>query len=209
MPNPTVPKIWPGATIAIAASGPSLNEDDLDYARERGARVVAVNDGVRMAPWADVLYSSDRYWYPHYKGVPGFTNPKYGLGTSVGKRNEFHNLPDVIVLRNTGDDGLELDPGGLRNGRNSGYAAINLAVHLGAAKIILLGFNGGQKSGQSHFFGDHPSGLTHTSENVYATFRRLYKTLVEPLKSAGIEIVNCTDGTRIDAFPVARLRETL
>jgi hypothetical protein len=53
--------VWAGETAVLVASGPSLCPSDVDRVRGR-ARVIAVNDGYRLAPWADVLYACDRRW---------------------------------------------------------------------------------------------------------------------------------------------------
>jgi hypothetical protein len=203
----TVPKLWPGETVVCMATGPSANQADADFVRGR-ARVIAINDAHRLAPWADVLYSSDRQWWRHYKGVPGFQGMKYGIGSGIGKRNVFTQLPRVRVLLNTGYNGLESSPNGLRNGRNSGYAAINLAVHFGAKRIVLLGYNLSFTGGRAHFFGDHPSGLRQTAA-LFPGFRRSFDTLVEPLKAIGVEVVNCTANTSLTSFPTGDLCRVL
>lgn len=203
----TVPKLWPGSTIACLATGPSLTQEDCDYLRGK-VHAIAINDAHRLAPWAEILYSSDRNWWPHYKGVPSFAGVKYGIGSSVGKNNKFAGYPDIKVLRNTGYEGLERDPSGLRNGSNSGFAAINLAVHFGASRILLLGYNMSYPAGKAHFFGNHPSGLSQ-SEARYPSFRKRFDSIVEPLKSLGIEVINCTEQTSLRAFPVKRLRDVL
>src|SRR5689334_19405100 len=197
-----VDRVWPGATIACLATGPSLTIEDCDYVRNK-ARVIAINDAHRMAPWADVLYSADRTWWRHYDGVPSFEGIKFGIGSSIGKANPFGatrllldgpihpGYPDIRVLKNTGYDGLETDPSGLRSGMNSGFSAINLAVHLGAKRILLLGYNLGYRNGKAHFFGDHPPALAQ-DEWRYAGFRRVFESLVEPLRALDIEVINCT-----------------
>lgn len=203
-----VPKIWPGSTVACLATGPSLTQADVD-ACSGVVRTIAINDAYRLAPWADVLYSSDRNWYPKHDGVPAFTGPKYGIGSSPGKANPFSKYPDIQVLQNTGYHGLERHPGGLRNGKNSGYAAINLAVHFGAMRIVLLGYNMGRAHGKSHFFGSHPSGLIDTPEALYVTFRQSFETLLEPLREAGVEVINCTPDSSLSCFPTMDLRAAL
>jgi hypothetical protein len=115
MAIPSVPKLWPGETAALLATGPSLNQADCDYLRGR-VKVIAINDAHRLAPWADVLYSSDRRWWSHYKGVPEFAGLKYGIGSSVGKSNPFTKIPGITVLRNGGHEGLDPLPTSLRNG---------------------------------------------------------------------------------------------
>lgn len=199
---------WPGSTIVILASGPSLTVEDVDFVRGK-ARVVCVNDTHRLAPWADALYSSDRMWWPNHHGVPSFAGLKFGIGSKVGFHNPFGRHPDITVLRNTGYTGLELQPHGLRNGENSGYAAINLSVHFGAARIVLLGYDMRcAPDGTPHFFGKH-QGMNNPTDAVLAGYRRHFKTLVEPLRAIGVEVVNCTPGSSLDAFPMADLREVI
>lgn len=204
----SVPTLWPGSLVVILATGPSLNQTDVDYVRGK-ARVMAINDAHRLAPWADVLYSSDRRWWNHYKGVPEFQGVKYGIGSGVGKKNPFPlKWAGVDVLRNTGYHGIDVKPDSLRNGRNSGYAAINLAVHLGATKILLLGYNMSYRGGKAHFFGDHPAPLPQ-SAGLYPGFRRNFESMVKPLSELGVSVINCTHETSLMAFPRKALRDVL
>ena len=197
----TVPRLWPDQTVICLATGPSLTQADCDAVR--GQRVIAINDAHRLAPWADVLYSSDRQWWPFYKGVPAFGGLKYGVGSLPGGSNPFHQCPDVQVLKNTGEDGLELQPTGLKTYWNSGGAAINLAVHLGAARIVLLGYD----MGGDHFFGAHPSRLNQQSP--FRAFVRLMATMVEPLKALGVVMLNASRQTALKCFPRVSLASAL
>lgn len=198
-----------GGVVVCVATGPSLKQSDVDYVRGK-ATVVAVNDAHRMAPWAHVLYSSDRYWWAYYHGVPSFKGIKAGIEFSP-KRKPLELLklaPEMFILRQTGHDGIETAPDGLRTGaQGSGGAAVNLAVHLGAKRIILLGYDCGTPGSKRHFFGDHPRGLSNMSQ--FPHWRRAFDTMAQPLKDLGIDVVNCSLSTAINAFPCAPLRETL
>lgn len=200
-----VPRVWPGATVVCFASGPSLTREDAEYVRSK-AYTIAINDAVTLAPWADVLYSSDNYWYVRQQGVKTFQGMKYAMSP---RRNVLHNpfarWPEIQVLANTGETGLELEPTGLRTGRNSGYAAINLAVHFGASRIVLLGYDMslGPK-GEAHFDGKVGSGPGH-----YHLFRESFRTLVGPLKAVGVTVINCSRRTALTAFPRGELRTVL
>lgn len=206
---PDLARRWPGSTIVCAASGPTLAAADLEALRGR-VPVVAVNDAIRLAPWADVLYSSDRAWWRHYaRSVPDFAGLAVGVGWKMGDRSPIAQLPAVQVLTHTGFEGLELAPSGLRTGGHSGYAAINVAVHLGARRIVLLGYSGGPVGGRTHFFGRHPAGLAESSTENYAAFRRAYLTLLAPLEAAGVSVVNATPRSLITAFPIAPLEAAL
>lgn len=204
MPEP-IARRYADQTIVCVASGPTLTAEDLAYVRPR-APIVAVNDAIRLAPWAPVLYSSDRgWWWYHRERLRDFPGDQIGIGWKQGDASRLARLPRVHVLTHTGLEGLERDPAGLRTGGHSGYAAINLAVHLGARRIVLLGYTCGLVGGRSHFFGRHPVGLPESSTQNYAAFRRAYDALVAPLAEIGVAVVNATPGTTITAFPCAPL----
>ena len=206
---PSLARRFPDQTIVCVASGPSLTAEQLALVRD--LPMVAVNDAVRLAPWADVLYSSDRGWWRYYQGVEAFKGLRVSIGRKKGDASSITapGCLGVTVLEHTGDEGLEWAPTGLRSGKHSGYAAINLAVHLGARRVLLLGYQGGPVAGRSHFFGRHPSGLNESTETHYAHFRRMYETLVAPLALAKIEVVNCTPGSAITVFPAVSLEFAL
>jgi hypothetical protein len=92
--------------------------------------------------------------------------------------------------------GLSTDPTCVHQGANSGYQAINLAYNLGAQRILLLGFDCGVHNGKSHWFGDHPKGLQKASP--YQRMQKAFRTIVP--EHYGIEIINCSRTTAIDAF---------
>lgn len=205
----TVPRLWPGSTIVCIATGPSLVEEDVAFVCGR-ARVIAINDAVRLAPWADILYSSDHRWFRHYDGWPSFQGMRYGvvprrLRTRLGEVARRLNWPrDIRVLQNTGERGLELNPMALRTGGNSGYAAINLAVHLGGARIVLLGYDMALRE-KAHFFGDHPPRIRE-AQPPFPMFRKNFTTIVAPLRELGIDVINCSRETALTCFPRAALK---
>lgn len=191
----TVPRLWPDSTIAIFASGPSLTAADVDYCRSR-ARTIAIKDSVRLAPWADVLYACDGKWWRHYGMSLRFDGLRFSLDKGAAAV--------ATVLKNTGETGLELDPSGLRTGKNSGYQAINVAVHLGAKRIVLLGYDMQPHEGKDHWFGAHP----WRTVPPYVLFKPLFETLVEPLRRLGVEVLNASRRTALTCFPCCALEES-
>lgn len=198
--TPSVPRRWPGATIVCLGGGPSLTPADVDAVHAAGLHTIAINDAYRLAPWADVLYACDQQWWTWHAGVPSFTGPRYALAASIPI-----TWPDIVVLENTGWTGLELAPTGLRAGHNSGYQAVNLAVHLGAARVLLLGYDLGPDGALTHWFGDHPSLVP----SPYAEMRAAFETLVAPLAAIGVEVLNCSRRTALTAFPCVALEDAL
>lgn len=195
-------------TVVCLATGPSLTQADVDYVRGK-AQTIAVNDAWTLAPWADILYSSDRYWWAHHQGVPEFAGKKAGIEHTPGRRDRRLAQWPLTVYRNTGHGGIETAPDGLRTcANNSGGAAINLAAHLRPNLLVLLGYDMGYgASGKRHFFGDHPSGLS--PQHNFPTWRRAFGTMVEPLRELGIRVVNCSRETALDCFEQARLEDVL
>jgi hypothetical protein len=195
----SVPRLFPGETIVCLGTGPSLTQADVDYVRGK-ARVIAINDAIRLAPWADVLYACDEQWIGWHNGVPEFTGLKY---TITGRPKRW---PGWQRLRNDGTDGVCLKSDGIRTGRNSGFQAIGLSVHLGASRIVLLGYDMERHHGKSHFFGEHPK---RARPSPYPAFRKCFKTLAGPLKKLNVTVVNCSRHTVLEAFPKARLEDVL
>ena len=197
-----VPRLWPGATVALLGAGPSLTRADVD-ACHGVVPVIAINRAVDWAPWANVLYACDEKLWHWIQGAPNFAGLKYGLHQAIPAAKW-----GVSVLQNTGPLGLELDPTGLRTGYNSGYQAINLAVHLGAARVVLLGYDMGPAAdGRTHFHAPHPD--EHRVPSPYPQMRAAFASLVEPLAALGVSVVNCSRQTTLEVFPRATLEDAL
>ena len=106
-----------------------------------------------------------------------------------------------VLTADTGAGGLARDKSKIHTGSNSGYASIGLAYHLGAERILLLGYDMMMDGDQRHWFGDHPQGLNVASN--YNTFVQRYRT-IKP-EEYGIEIWNVTRRTALDCFPIHSL----
>ena len=183
--------------IAICiASGHSLTQEDVDYCRGKG-KVYVVNDGHRLAPWADVLYAADTDWWEYHEGVTGFKGDrwtvsheaalKYGINRIDYKpREKWSNCPDWIAT-----------------GGNSGFQIINLAEIQGADKIILLGYDMGFTD-KKHWFGEHPPKINRSSQ--YEAWIKRFNDAKPFIKA---EVINCTPNSNLKCFPIKDLRECL
>lgn len=193
----------------MIASGPSLTRADAAHARARCGRVLVVNDAWRLCPDADALYACDGQWWRHHEGVPDFAGEKWtqdqGAAAALGLRW-------VKCDTETGV-GLSSDPrlvrsGSTGGGNNGGHQAFNMAVLRGAARIVLLGFDMKLGAGaKRHFFGDHPGPLNRDSN--YAAMIEGFRPAAADAAALGVEVVNCTPGSGLDAFPRVPLEEVL
>lgn len=180
--------------------------DDCAYLKKNADEIIAINDTWRMVS-ADHLYAADAHWWCYHLADLncGFTGKRWSCETR-GNTNWSNRdaeacgvtLLDALI----GAEGLSRDPGAVVTGGNSGYQAINLALHLGATRIILLGFDMQWTGGKSHWFGDHPQGLNNADPSRYIPAFRTIKP-----EEYGLEIINCSRSTALDAFPVRDLRE--
>lgn len=169
---------------AVLATGPSLNSEDIEKLRGK-CKVVCVSDAYRLAPWADVLVSSDAQWWKVNKEAQEFEGLKFSLAP------DFCGLPKQI---------RKFDGG---SGWNSGLLGIRVAVHLGATKVLLLGFD--MKSPGNHFFGKHPAPLKSSTTAHMERFKRQF----QQYKPRGVQIINCTNGSALLAYPQKSLEECL
>ncbi len=193
-----VPALWPGETIAILATGPSLCADDVQTCRRAGVRMLAIKAAIQLAPDADALYACDGNWWKTYGPTLTYAGPKYSLDETA--------RPWASVLKHAGELGLSADPCGLKTGRNSGYQAIGLAVHLGATRIVLLGYDlQSTAAGKHHCHPEYPwKPAPH-----HAEYRGLFRFLVQPLEALGIGIVNASRVSALTDFPRLTLHDAL
>lgn len=106
----------------------------------------------------------------------------------------------------TGAHGLSRDPKKIHTGMNSGFAAVNLAYHLGATRILLLGYDMQLDGDKRHWFGAHPAGMEVDSN--YPDFINAFKTTL-PVEQYGIEVWNCTRKTALHCYPCHDLDEVV
>ncbi|MDB5555415.1 MAG: Methyltransferase type 11 [Rhizobium sp.] len=203
-PIVSIEREWEGETGFIIGGGPSVLTQDIS--RLQGRRVLVINSSYQAAPWADfLLFSDDRWWAdPFHKCHRDRVGDFKGRILSAGPSARGERL---LKLRRQQPPGLALRSDTVTVNFTTYTAAINVLVHLGCRKIVMLGADG-KKSEQ---------GLTHHHEphdfkthGMWDAHRRDLKTLVAPLKALGIECVNASPGTAwADLWPVTSLDDVL
>lgn len=192
----TVPRMWEGRTVAVMASGPSMSQEVADQVRAARLPAIVINNTYRLAPWADLLYAADEEWWNVNRHVPAEFP---GLKASVSAVN------GVLRLKNSGSDGFDDDRSAVRTGKHSGYQALHIAAHTGAKRILLLGYD--MRGG--HWHPEHELPLRTTMRDLYPIWAKRFDDIATHLKDRGIEVINCTLGSAITAFPFMPLEEAL
>lgn len=199
MVNPywSVPRTFPGGTVAILAGGESMSQEVADQVHASGIPAIVINSTFRLAPWAWMLYAADVEWWAHEKNRDAHE--------FAGLKVTCQPVRGVERLRNTGSTGFDPNPNAVRTGHNSGYQAVHIAAHTGATRILLCGMN--MQGG--HWHGAHPHGLRDTTPENYTRWCDRFTTLVEPLKNMDVQVINCTPGSALKCFPMGRLEDEL
>jgi hypothetical protein len=197
-----VPREWPDETAFIIAGGPSVASQPVELLD--GRRVIVVNSSYALVPWAPFLFFGDsRWWGDHAERVLSIFRGRIVTAAAEARPSER-----LLKLRKQQPPGLAEDTNAVRMRRTSLSGAINLAAHLGAAQIVLLGADGGpDASGRTHHHAPHRwDQLTH----CWRDQRSDMETLVAPLAARGIRVINASPGSKLaDLWPVMPLCEAL
>ena len=191
----------------VAAPGPSLSPEAARAIHASGLPVLAVNDAYKRLPFADLLYACDAIWWHVRDGAREFTGEKWssiGLPGRFMTNDKRREQIDYGLRLVYGDDRprFSTDPALIHYGSNSGFQAVNLALHLGARHIVLAGFD---MSG-THFFGAHEQPLRVTGS--YVSFIRAFNEAAKHLPD-GVRIINGNLISALHCFPKLELEHAL
>lgn len=196
-------------TIVCIASGASLTDDDIEVVRQAHennlCQVIVINDNYLKAPWADYLYYSDHQWESWHSDKPAFRG-FLGLKVSCDWRSKHTTLKLLRGER----EGLSTNPYVINHGSNSGYQAIGLAYHLGAKRVILLGYDMQfNDQGKKHWFGNHPNNTPHHADIFERRMIPCFDDLAKKLHYYDIEVLNATRETALNCFDKVNLEDAL
>jgi hypothetical protein len=193
-----IPPEWTGETAFIVGGGPSVGSIDLELLR--GQRVIAINTSYQAVPFADFLIFADARWYENYRSQ--LVDWK-GRIICCSQSSRSPQLLRVARRDRPTDDARDT----LFVKSTTATAAIELAVKLGAAKIVLLGLDG--KAGPDGKTHHHRSQPWRPLPGWEQKHRNDLIQLVEPLKARGIEICHGTPGSAYEFWPTVALTDAL
>lgn len=143
---------------------------------------VAVSDAYALAPCAAAVVSSDRAWWAEHPAALQHPGRKFCAAPEFHRPNGVERLPVPSHI-------------------NSGLLGIMAAVELGAARVLLLGFD----MHGAHYFGPHRAPLKNTDAARFEKFKRQFAAY----RPSGVEIINCTPGSALSCYPLGQLEEYL
>ena len=193
--------LWAGQTAFLLGGGPSLAKVDLR--RLSGHSVMAINSSAKpaMAAGLDedgVLFFMDNGWWRDHRSLcEAWRGPVVTLSRAAKRE-----APELVRRLDTTTPQPAFPPAGapaVRWGRSSGHLAISLAIAMGAARIVLLGYDMRLVDGRSHHHDDY-SRRTHP--DVFADFLAHFEGWDGEAKAAGVEILNATPDSALTEFPM-------
>ncbi|RWO90923.1 hypothetical protein [Mesorhizobium sp.] len=197
-------KIWPGETVFVLAAGPSTNA--LDLSRLRGRRVIAVKSAWKVFAAADVLFFADGRWWREKQLRPGVDA---FAGLIVTTAMEISD-PRIKRIKKIDPKQLSAKPGEVALARSSTTGAINLAIHFGAKKIVLLGVDAKlAPDGTRHNHGlrwPWPKGAT---AEAFADQAKEFEAIAPSAAGMGVEIVNANPDSAIKTWPRLKFEDCL
>lgn len=198
-PNWRIPREWQGETVFIIGGGPSVAFQRPQ--RLEGRKVIVVNSSYEVAPFAQYLFFGDNRWHEEHRNREAFKAFRARGGKVVTVSDPASGgylLKLRRIVPTSPANGLTFTGLALSSQRTSFQGAINLAVMLGAGRIVLLGLDGRRaESGVSHHHTPHkwptkPGNITWEKQKSQLQFA------VKPLLERSIDVFNTC---RYSAFP--------
>lgn len=206
----TPPKIWAGGTAFIIGGGPSLK--DMDLTPIHGHHVIGTNNAYQLGSWVDLCWFGDCRWYDwHRDRLLKFAGIKVTCCVRAGGK------PGIKGMKRGKAAGIEKRPGWVSWNGNTGASAINVAYHLGAVKVVLLGFDMRQVGDDCNWHPEHlimnPNSekkkLENGGKSCYGRYLRKFPEIAKDAHRLKLEIVNATPGSALPDFPIVELKDVL
>lgn len=165
-----------------------------------------------------MLFATNSQWWDHYWGR--HDGPREHSCSKWTNNHESAEKYGLHYIRSYDAPGLSANPRWIHHGHSSGFCLLNLALLMGAQRIVLLGYdmkyapdyNGRERSIGSrprHYFGEYPSALQHwpkvsVKDGVHVELVKQYESVAA---QGLIEIINCSPDSAINCFPAREIEE--
>lgn len=195
---------WSGQVAAIVAGGESVTQENVDKLRGR-CRVAVVNNSCELAPWADVLYAADRRWWDVHPDGRKFAGLKVTPDADAARQHRLHLIRLIEQNDPAKNDMTIVDLGVIARGGNGGFQLTNLVMQFGVRRILWLGFD----CRGDHWHGKHDAPLHNPSLQRLAIWAATFDTQSKRLRRMGVEIINCSDRSALQAYPCMSVESAL
>ena len=194
------PKIWENGTAYIIGGGPGVKAVDLSLIHDK--HVIGVNNAYLLGDWVDVGWFGDKKWLLWHRNS-WKKSPCIKASCNHDREVLKHDSGWIHFMSRGKAAGIETAPGSIAWNRCSGSSAINLAYHLGATRIVLIGFDMHDVDGKKNFHKDHKD----NGNAPYKKFLGCYGDIAKDAVELGVEIINATPDSALRHFPYFTLEK--
>ena len=215
--------IFKGQIGVLIATGPSINKEQLKivehYRKADRCRVFTINNAYEEAPFTDVQFSGDaswwHYYYPRSNLLRNLKAHKYTWYPETARKLGLRYISGILRK-----DGLSFDSSVIHI-NCSGPSAINLAMHYGVKRLLLIGhdmkyakdYDGNNKIAGTtprHYFSEYPEPLQQwpkvgVDSGILNCLISIYDKMKGDIKKSGMEVINCTPDSALTTFPMSNL----
>lgn len=193
-----------GQTVVVIGGGPSLADVDLDVLR--GVRFIVANSACRIvrpiATERDILFFHDNSWAAsHPDLIADWPGP-----VCTSNRHAKARLGDRVRRVSTATLAERMGAALDYVGASSGHTAACLVAVMGAARLVLVGFECQLVDGRSHAVSDYTQ---HDIPAYQERFLPGWARLAPAFARMSVDVVNSTPGSAIPDFPLVDLSEVL
>lgn len=202
----SLPRPFEGQTVFVIGGGPSIKSMPLKQIAKRP--VVGCNDAFRLGTWVDWLVFGDMRWFRwNHEELAKWPNRERAVcivPQLLEDRTE--KWPWLKILRrDEARFGLSVESDTVCWNRGCGGTAINVAYLLGAARIVLIGFDMRIVDGEHNWHAYHQKmERPQIYQNSMVPFM---KPMSDAMKVTGLQIANATPGSALNLFPMHSLDE--
>jgi hypothetical protein len=227
-----VPHIWQGGDVWIIGGGPSIPKQFevpeevfqsvmkgnsppsvyspyMSYLHDK--HVIGVNAAYLLGNWIDIVFFGDKsFFLAHEKRLKDFP----GIKVSCQEYINNNGWCKFVAKDPSHRVGISPNPKMVSWNNNSGAAAISLAVHTGAKRIILLGFDMTLDSGKQHWHSLYPNSANNQDERrrINTPFARHllgFPAIAADADRMGVEILNANPNSAIACFKKVTVKELM
>ena len=227
-----VPRMWEGGDVWIIGGGPSITKQfDIPNEVVRAVisgssplsvyspymecihkkHVIGVNVAYMLGNWVDIVFFGDTgFFLKHKIGLAAFPN----LRVSCSPHSEKAGWVKYVPKDKQHPKGITPNPKMVSWNLNSGAAAINLAVHTGVKRIILLGFDMSLSPERTqHWHNVYGKGQQLKPDQMrklpFDRHLRGFPHIAKEAQMRGVEIINANPESMITCFKKTTVKELI
>ncbi len=193
-------------SLFIVGGGPSLI--DFDWALLKDKNVLVINRAFQKVPNALGLFWNDVNFHKifekeidNFKGIK-MTTTRYGMSHPCDC--------DIIWVKGRSyladlNGPIEESPYVIRQGGNTGYSALNVAYHLGAKTIYLLGYDMKLDNNKMNWHDGYPDQIPTSARTE--SFLMVFWGANETYEEKGIKIYNVNSNSNLTEFETKTIQQ--